>query len=140
MLDKLYDNIGAKIKQYVKTATMVAVLGGLLMLVISASIYADNKEYIKFIDEFRYSSLRESAMTALAAKNGIKYSIILIITSIISSWPLYGLGQLIENTDMIVKHLSGPTPLTPSDKAEPETALAEPADIEPQSADNQSEN
>lgn len=101
----MYNNIGEKLKGLAVALAVIGVCLGGIWLVISLIAWGEHGEYLQFADAYyAYESaiLYESGMEALAAKEGIKWSIVLIITSFISSWPLYGFGQLIENTDKLV--------------------------------------
>lgn len=109
MLDKMYDDIGGKLKKYAKFVAVVGMVIGLLWFMISMFSYVENAEYIEYAYEDGQPSLQALALEAVAAKQGMIYSLLLIASSIISSWPLYGLGQLIQNSDIIRKHLTGST-------------------------------
>lgn len=107
MLDKMYEDIGGKLKKYAKFVAVVGMVIGLLWFMISMFSYVENAEYIEYAYEDGQPSLQALALEAVAAKQGMIYSLLLISTSIISSWPLYGLGQLIQNSDIIRKNLTG---------------------------------
>ncbi len=101
----MYSNIGGKIKGLAKFIAGMGVFCGVVWLIWSIVAYTDNTEYIKYADllsAYEYPVLYEAGMEGLAGKEGIKWSIITIIASFISSWPMYGFGQLIENTDKLV--------------------------------------
>ena len=79
----MYDNIGKKIKGLAKAAfVIVAILSIIMGMILMANA---TREY-------------ESPVV------GILYMIIGPIAAWISSWTLYGFGQLIENTDDLVKN------------------------------------
>ncbi len=102
----MFDNIGGKLKSLAKKIAIAGTVIGVLCFLISVVQYAENAEYIDRLDS-SFSSLREAAVIANRARTGIFASLGLILASIVSSWPLYGYGQLIENSDKILKHLEG---------------------------------
>lgn len=105
----MYSNIGGKIKGLAKAIGIIGMVCGAIWLLASIIDYSEYSDYIKYTYSYEYSSLYTKGLKAIAAKNGIKWSIITIATSFISSWPMYGFGQLIENTDKLVAlHQSTP--------------------------------
>lgn len=106
----MYSNIGGKIKTLAATIAILGMGLGVIWLIISISTYSQNAEYIKYADisyAYDYPLLYKSGAAAFAARSGIKWSIILIVSSFISSWPMYGFGQLIENSDKLVALYQG---------------------------------
>lgn len=101
----MYSNIGGKIKGLAKWVAIIGMISGAILLVVSLVAYTKNANYIEFANAYYaydYTSFYERGMEAFAAREGILWSIVTIIVSFISSWPMYGFGQLIENTDKLV--------------------------------------
>lgn len=98
----MYSNIGEKIKGLAKAIGIIGMVCGAIWLLASLINYTEYSDYIQYAYSYEYSFLYEKGLQAVAAKEGIKWSIITIAASLVSSWPMYGFGQLIENTDKLV--------------------------------------
>ena len=90
----MFNNIGGKLKGLASLVVIISCLVGGLWLLYSLLKYHSYSEYIKVKD-----ILNEGA--PYNAKLGVIYSISLIISGIISSFLIYGFGELIDNTERI---------------------------------------
>ena len=100
----MFDNIGEKIKILAKTIGILGTVVGVIVFIYAFVSYSENAEYEKYLYEYSYSFLQDAAVAAVAAKTTMKWSAALALTSIVSCWPLYGFGQLIENSTIIAEH------------------------------------
>lgn len=86
----MFDNIDEKLRVIAKLIFIITLLGGILWLCTSLYNIVEYKDFL----------VHETFMTdyhtkAISAKNGIIYSVILIISGAISSFILYGFSDLI---------------------------------------------
>jgi hypothetical protein len=97
----MFDNIGHKIKCLAVFIIAASIIIGFIWFVFSFQKYDENKEFIDNISQ--YGS--EYASDAIAGKSGMIYSVIMVVSSFISSFLLYGFGELIERTASIDDNL-----------------------------------
>ena len=106
----MFSNIGGKIKILAVTIAIIGMVAGGVWFAVSATTYSENAEFLEYADlsyAYQYSSLYERGMAAYTARAGMKWSAVLFISSLISSWPMYGFGQLVENSDKLVALYQG---------------------------------
>lgn len=94
----MFDNIGDTIKKIAVTMAILSIVIGIIWFL--ASIINWN-EYQKFYNSSNNSFYKIEALTA---KSGLIYSIILIICGTISSFLIYGFGELIDRVVSIDEH------------------------------------
>lgn len=94
----MFDNIGDTIKKIAVTMAILSIVIGIIWFL--ASIINWN-EYQKLYNSSNNSFYKIEALTA---KSGLIYSIILIICGTISSFLIYGFGELIDRVVSIDEH------------------------------------
>lgn len=94
----MFDNIGDTIKKIAVTMAILSIVIGIIWFM--ASIINWN-EYQKLYNS-SYDSFYK--IEALTAKSGLIYSIILLICGTISSFLIYGFGELIDRVVSIDEH------------------------------------
>lgn len=103
----MFDDVGKKIKSLAKFCVYVCLICGALIALIGFCKYLNNADYLEYATANGgsfYSSWREekgnSAYTGLQM---LKYGLIGGVAGLISSWPLYGFGELIEEVTVIAR-------------------------------------
>ena len=82
----MFDNIGGKLKAIAYNLVILSIVAGVIGVIIAFCALADFEEDIGF--------------------PVLLISIITTVIAVISTYPLYALGQLVENSDKIVELLS----------------------------------
>ncbi|OFV69175.1 hypothetical protein [Acetobacterium wieringae] len=97
----MFSNCGGKIKNLAKIIFWFGLIVGVLWLIVSLAQYANGREYLEYSSAYggssSYSILQESGDRAYTGLVGIYYSIILLASSIVTSWPLYGFGIIVAH-------------------------------------------
>ena len=100
----MFDNIGGKIKGLATFCAYACVIGGILVAIFGGVAYLQDAAYIEYATIYggsSYRSLTEAGNSAYAGLMALKYGIIVGIVGFLSSWPLYGFGELIEKITYI---------------------------------------
>lgn len=96
----MFDDVGKKIKGLAKFCAYGCIICGVLIALIGLGMYADNASYLQYATAnggySRYSNLVEAGNTAYMGLQMLKYGLIAGAAGLVSSWPLYGFGELIE--------------------------------------------
>ena len=72
--NKMFDNIGEKIKILAKTIGILGTVVGAIVFIYAFVSYSENAEYEKYLYEYSYSFLQDAAVAAVAAKTTMKWS------------------------------------------------------------------
>lgn len=104
----MFDNIGEKIKGLAVFCAYACVICGILVAVIGLIMYATEADYLEYATAYGgagsgYDLLTEAGNKAYTGLQMLKYGLISGVIGFVSAWPLYGFGQLIENSDILVK-------------------------------------
>jgi hypothetical protein len=91
----MFNNISYKIKVISLLSLICSVVGGAIWLIFSVTQYVKYKEFLQFENLSRFYN------TAVIARQGIVYSLVLLIGGIISSYLIYGFGEIIESLNNI---------------------------------------
>jgi hypothetical protein len=97
----MFKNIGKKIQASVKIILNLGLFIGTLILIISIIEFIQNAEYLQYAGTS--GLLGNSGDIAKRALYCIWISISMLISSFIVSFPIYGFGILIENSDMNIE-------------------------------------
>lgn len=114
----MFENINSKIKNLAAIIFVVSVIGGIIWFIASFSLYNDNKTFIN-------SDYSEYYLKAIRGKSGMIYSVILLVSGIISSFLIYGFGELIERVRNIDYKLNGKPKENIEEKVSDEEIIAE---------------
>lgn len=98
----MFNNIANKIKGLAKVVAFLGTTIGVVYLIISIINYANNSDCISYAGTgglLNSDILRKAGDKALAGLNGIYLSISMIVFSLLSTFPLYGFGQIVDNSD-----------------------------------------
>lgn len=97
----MFSNCGGKIRNLAKIIFWFGLIVGVLWLIVSLAQYANGREYLEYSSAYggssSYSILQESGDRAYTGLVGIYYSIILLASSIVTAWPLYGFGIIVTH-------------------------------------------
>lgn len=93
----MFQNVGDKIKGLAVILVFISIFGGAMWLVYSIRQYIEYKDFLDYYSD----SFSEYYQKALAGRNGLLFSIILIVGGTISSIIMYGFGELIERVASI---------------------------------------
>ncbi|WP_373486087.1 hypothetical protein [Acetobacterium malicum] len=97
----MFSNCGGKIKNLAKIIFWFGLIVGVLWLIVSLAQYANGREYLEYSSAYggssSYSILQASGDKAYTGIVGIYYSIILLASSIVTAWPLYGFGIIVTH-------------------------------------------
>ena len=99
----IFARIDKELKTLAKIIFWIGISVGLVYLVISLINFIDNYEYIKYATA-SYDNLIESGDLAYLGSRGIGMSIAILIGSIVSSFLIYGVGELITNSFKMIEN------------------------------------
>ena len=132
----MFDNIGKKIKKLAKFFAYVCIICGIIVAVFGLVQWFGSRDYIEYASVYGGSSYRvltEEGNKAYYGLQLLKYGLITAISGFVSSWPLYGFGELIDNVNEIriivssqtieptpTHNLSNPSPVTERPNPVPE--------------------
>jgi len=124
----MYDNIGEKIKWLAK---FIAIAGIIVSVISGLIIFIGAITGAKISSFFGSSSSNNGTVVLTGFLTGILYMVVGSLISWISSWFLYGFGELIENTAIIAENTSDMSSITTYDYAEVSRNTVETAPILP---------
>lgn len=97
-------NIGEKIQTAANVFTLLGSLGGAATMIRGISNYSEYKEYYSWSFTNDYSYLTDAAI------NTIVLGAVMILCSILFLFLLHGFGQLVINSDKLIKMAEEPVP------------------------------
>lgn len=106
--NNMFNDIGNKIKGLAKFLAYACIIVGVLAIIIGLVNYAQNADCLEYASAYGGSSYRlltESGNKAYLGITMMKYGAIYGICGFLSTWPLYGFGELIEKVDSINSNL-----------------------------------
>ena len=105
----MFENIGGKIKGLAKFCAYACVICGILVAVIGLINYTSEADYLKYASiyggaGYGYNLLTEAGDKAYMGLQMLKYGLTAAVAGFLSSWPLYGFGELIEKVSVIAEN------------------------------------
>lgn len=97
-------NIGEKIQTAANVFTFLGIVGGAATMIRGISNYSEYKEY------YTWSFASDYGYLADAAINTIALGVAIILYSILLLFLLHGFGQLVINSDKLIKMAEEPVP------------------------------
>lgn len=97
----MFNNVGGKIKKLAKFCAYGFLIYCVLASAFGLIQYLGNKDCIQYASIYggsSYESLTEAGNRAYNGLQMFKYGLIIGIGGVISAWPMYGFGELIEST------------------------------------------
>ena len=104
----MFNNIGNKIKRLAKFLAYACIIVGVLVIIIGFVNYAPNAVCLEDASVYgggQYQVWTERGNKAYLGITMMKYGAIYGIFGFLSTWPLYGFGELIEKVDSINSNL-----------------------------------
>lgn len=92
----MFNNIYNKIQKLAVIILICSVVVGGIWFICSFSLYIGNHDFLQYHDVTNIYYLK-----AVSGKNGMIYSLTLLVSGIISSFLIYGFGELIEKVTSI---------------------------------------
>lgn len=104
----MFDNIGGKLKGLAKFLGYFCIICGVIAAFIGAINYFPNADYLEWASVnggagYSYRSLEETGNQAYTGLQLLKYGLASAVGGLLGSWPLYGLGELIDNVYSLQK-------------------------------------
>lgn len=105
----MFENIGGKIKGLAKFCAYACVICGILVAVIGLINYTSEADYLKYASiyggaGYGYNLLTEAGDKAYMGLQMLKYGLTAAVAGFLSSWLLYGFGELIEKVSVIAEN------------------------------------
>ena len=101
----MFENIGSKIKKLAKFCAFACIISGVIVTLYGGSQYFSNAEYLEYATVYGgssyYYSLEKAGNEAYMGLQLLKFGLIAGVAGFVSSWPLYGFGELIEKVSFI---------------------------------------
>jgi len=105
----MFDNISSKIKGLAKFIAVICLVGGILVAFVGLVNYASEKDCLEYATIYggagHFTSLEEAGNKAYHGLQMLKYGLITCSAGTISTWPLYGFGELLEKVSCIADHM-----------------------------------
>lgn len=101
----MFNNIDSKLKNLAIVIIVLGICISVIWFCKSCYDYNNNKSFIGSSSNEYLREYTKYEVIAIAGKSGMIYSVVLFVSSIISSFLIYGFGELIERAERIDNRL-----------------------------------